>query len=92
VPQTPPGATISEDIELFPPFEESLKLLEKPLTNDVKRDKINSDDLQTADGGPSSGRYPKGSGEISESEHVGFDDGVERYNKLKIRDKIEEDS
>jgi hypothetical protein len=67
-----------EEIKLFPPFEASLSLLsastakdtaenntpnsQKPLSAQAKTDRMNSDE-STSDGGPGSGRYPKGSGE-----------------------------
>jgi hypothetical protein len=68
-----------EELDLFPPFAESLKFLdnndEKSFTKGDHCARIRSNNLQKADGGPGSGRYPKGSGEISESEHIGFGDG-----------------
>lgn len=45
---------------LFPPFSESLKLLENLLLNDVENGIVSIQN--TTDGGPGSGRYPKGSG------------------------------
>jgi phage-related protein (TIGR01555 family) len=57
----------NEGAELFPPFEESLKFLcntdEKSFTNSDNCARIKVDDILTVDGGPGSGRYPKGSGE-----------------------------
>lgn len=46
--------------QLFPPFEASIEILEKLLTNYLGKDTLEVED--NIDGGPGSGRYPKGSG------------------------------
>ena len=46
--------------QLYPPFKESLDMLEELLKNYLTTS--NSADTLTLDGGPGSGRYPKGSG------------------------------
>jgi phage-related protein (TIGR01555 family) len=54
--------------QLFPPFAEGLELFLddlKHLTNDAEKDTLN---VSETDGGPGSGRYPKGSGGLSDKQ------------------------
>lgn len=76
------------ELPLFPPFAEAVeKFYEnitgeatKPLTNPVTKDRMNVTEQMEEDGGPGSGRYPKGSGK---SNHLP-DKVKEKYNNRLV--------
>lgn len=79
-----------EEEYLFPPFGESLKMLEELLENSL----TNTDSVATInikenkDGGPGSGRYPKGSGKKGEKESSNTENSGIAYAGKKISSYI----